>query len=82
MPCKFGEPIEDLQAVGYFTNPFDGATIAVPEAGCARFWLEIQLGKWLFPRITDGRLDILDGALVSAANECFGVSFVQGCKAG
>ncbi len=77
--CEFGKPCDSFQPVGYFTNPHDGSTIAVPEAGCARFWIEIRLGKFLCPPIENGRLDFLNSALVSAANECFGITFAQGC---
>jgi hypothetical protein len=79
VPCEFGKPYEAFQSVGYFTNPHDGSTIAVPEASCARFWIEIQLGKFLCPPIENDRLDFLNGEVVSAASECFGITFAQGC---
>lgn len=75
----FGEPCEDTSPIGVFTNPNDYSTIKVANAGAARFWVQIELGKFLFPALPDGSFDILAPEIVGCAEQSFGVSFVQGC---
>jgi hypothetical protein len=76
--AQYGEPSPTLQPCGYFTNPHTGETIKVPGAGCARFWIEVELGKFLFPAIQNCNLELLDPQIVSSATRIFGVQFVQG----
>lgn len=77
----FASPIEDSIDSGVFTNPHDGSSIEVQNAGCARFWIEIELGKFMFPEIHDS-LELLHPGIVSAAERIFGVRFAQGCNYG
>lgn len=63
---------------GIFKNPWNDQVIETSALGCARFWIEIGIGNWLMPKITDS-LDILDPRLVAAADGAFGVEFQQGC---
>jgi hypothetical protein len=74
----FGRPCSPRDRVGIFHRPKDLAIIEVPNAGCARFWVAFECGR-LFPPIED-RLDLLDAAIVRAAEREFGVDFVQGCR--
>ncbi len=77
---SFGDLCDEVAESGVFQNPHDGAVIRVPGIGSAHFWLEFELGKFLFPRIAGGDLDILAPAVVSDAESIFGVSFGQGCR--
>ncbi len=77
----FAAPVEDSIDFGVFTNPHDGSNIEVPNAGSARFWIEIELGKFMFPEIHDS-LELLHPKIVSMAERNFGVRFSQGCKYG
>jgi hypothetical protein len=53
--------------------------IEVPNAGSARFWIEFEFGKFIYPKI-EKRLEILSPLLVETAEECFQAEFVQGCR--
>jgi hypothetical protein len=74
----FGLPCGAESRTGYFLHPQTGAPIEVPMAGCARFYVEFELGKMLFPSITDS-LAILEPSIVELGRHRFGVEFVQGC---
>ncbi|HWB10570.1 MAG TPA: hypothetical protein VG826_15175 [Pirellulales bacterium] len=75
----FGKPCDIGFDMGFFTNPHTGETIKVPDAGCARLWIEVELGKFLFPQITNDNLALLNPAIVADACRAFGIEFVQGC---
>jgi hypothetical protein len=75
----FGEPCENRPTFGVFTNPHDLSIIQVPDAGAARFWIQFELGKFLFPMLPNGSLDILASEIVESAEQIFGVGFNQGC---
>jgi hypothetical protein len=74
----FGEPWDSTDRTGIFHDPSTGAMIKVPNTGCARFWVEFEFGKWLFPRI-EGNFDVLEPSIVRCAELSFGSKFVQGC---
>ena len=74
----FGRPCGAGNRIGIFHNPTTLEIIEVANAGCAKFWVEFEFGKMLFPRIVD-RLDLIAPAIVTCAEEAFGLKFVQGC---
>jgi hypothetical protein len=76
---SFGEPCSSTERLGIFHNPNTLEIIEVPKAGCARFWIEFDYGKMLFPAIVD-RLDLIEPKIVAAAEKEFTVEFVQGCR--
>ena len=81
----FDEPFAGTDRTGYFTDPYDLETIEVPEAGCARFWIEFELGNSVFPpeeAFRRSRLDLLDPAVLAMATDAFGITLVQGCSWG
>lgn len=75
----FGEPCQELRETGIFTNPWSGEVIEVPNAGCARFWIELEFGKFIFPRIVDS-FDVLNPSIIAKTEECFQTRFVQGYR--
>jgi hypothetical protein len=75
---SFGEPCGTHHATGLFRHPVTSERIEVANAGCARFCLEFEFGKWLLPKIANS-LNILDSAIVGLANDSFGLEFAQGC---
>ncbi len=75
----YRHPFTGKSLTGQFHNPRDGSVIKVPKAGAARFWIEFELGKFLFPEINGSNLDLLNPAVAAAAEEAFGIQFVQGC---
>jgi hypothetical protein len=75
----FGEDCSANDSLGLYTHPETLELIEVPGAGCARFWIEFELGKNLFPKIEDGNLAILNPQLLALASKCFNAKFVQGC---
>lgn len=77
----FGEPCSSGSTQGVFCHPSTLEPIEVPMAGCARFWIEFEFGKGLFPHIGNS-LSLLNPLVVGMAVESFGVSFVQGCHWG
>lgn len=76
---RFGEACAKLGGPGYFMHVRDGSTIEVSGAGCARFWIEFEFGKFLFPRMGSG-LDLLDQSFLAMAEQTFGINFNQGCR--
>lgn len=76
---RFGSPCEAEPDTGTFSNPWSGTAIEVPGAGCSRFWIEFEFGKFVLPKIED-RLDVLSPAVAHLAEECFKTRFVQGCR--
>jgi hypothetical protein len=78
---RYGEPCPDGPTDGLFSDPRTGAVRRVPGAGCARFWVQFELGKFLFPQFGegDGGMDVLHPTIVEEAGRAFGVPFVQGC---
>jgi hypothetical protein len=77
--ASYGEQCDGQSAIGIFQHPETLETIEVPGAGAARFWIEFEFGKSLFPKISDRNLELLDGDIVEAAQGAFGGQFVQGC---
>jgi hypothetical protein len=75
----FGRPCSSENRLGIFHNPNTGEVIEVPNAGCARYWIEFEYGKMLFPPIEDN-LEIIEPSIVHAAEKEFGSKFVQGCQ--
>jgi hypothetical protein len=75
----FGSPWNDESTIGVFPNPWTGAAIEVPNAGSARFWIEFEFGKFIYPRV-DKSFDVLSPPLVQKAEEYFATRFVQGCR--
>jgi hypothetical protein len=58
IPC-FGEPCASkTRRTGIFHHPCTGALIEAPNAGCARFWIALEFGRWIFPNI-EGSLNVL-----------------------
>src|SRR5262249_40261027 len=76
--APYGKSFESSDMTGVFCDPRTGQTIEIPDAGAARFWIEFELGKFLFPEIAGANLDVLNSEVVAAADKCFGVRFVQG----
>jgi hypothetical protein len=76
-PIRGSPCLADVRT-GIFHHPRTGTAIEVPNAGCARFWIEFQCGKWLCPRV-DTNLNLLQPEVLNHAVETFGTAFVQGC---
>lgn len=66
---------------GYFIHPHTMDVMKVPNAGCSRFWIQFELGKFLCPEIGN-TLELLNPTIVKVAEEVFGIKFVQGCHWG
>ena len=75
----FGQPCSPKDRLGIYHNPNTLEVIEVPNAGCARFWIEFEYGKMLFPAIED-RLDLIEPKIVEVAETDFGIKLVQGCR--
>ncbi len=74
---RFGEVCAPHNTTGLFSHPVTNQVIEVPNAGCARFWVEFEFGKWLLPKI-ENSLEILDPTIARLATGTLGVTFVQG----
>lgn len=75
----FGQPCDSRHYTGTFYHPSTLAAIRVPNAGCARFWIEFEFGNDLFPEIAKS-LELLPDEIVNAAQAVFRSTFVQGCR--
>jgi hypothetical protein len=78
-PVPFNKPCPELAPYGYFTDPTTSEIIKVADAGRAQFWIEFELGKWLFPTLENGNLEIINPMILACAAKEFGISFAQGC---
>lgn len=72
----FGDPCEMKNSNGTFSHPLTGKPIRVADAGCARFWIEFEFGKFLLPKMDDS-LNILSPTMVTKIEDCFGTRLVQ-----
>src|SRR5205823_703276 len=61
--APFGQDCDESNSLAVFTHPETLDVIEVPDAGCARFWIEFNLGKFIFPTIRNGDLRILNARL-------------------
>ena len=77
----FGSPCSTESGRGVFRHPTTGALMEVPNAACARFWIEFLFGKLLLPKI-DISLNLLDPAILATATERLETKFAQGCMSG
>lgn len=75
----FGDPCGSEKRVGHFPNPWAEETIEVPNAGCSRFWIEFEFGKFVCPRVGEN-FDVLSPSVIGKAEECFQTIFAQGCR--
>lgn len=75
----FGSVCKNAVRNGIFPNPWTGNVIEVADAGCARFWIEFEFGRFIYPKITDG-LKVLSPTIVLGAEQCFHTKFAQGCR--
>lgn len=80
--ARFGDACSASDRLGFFINHATGETIRVPNAGCARFWIEFGFGKWLFPEMKVNSLDLLPACVIDAAKKAFAMQFAQGCHWG
>jgi hypothetical protein len=76
----YGRPCSGVPKLGLFVNPHTRDRITVPDAGCANFWIEFELGKFLFPSFEQHDLQFLNPLIIDEAVDVFGVRFVQGCN--
>ncbi|MGA9669271.1 MAG: hypothetical protein WBQ94_08690 [Terracidiphilus sp.] len=63
---------------GIFENPWTDQEIRTSGLACARFWIDIGIGNYLIPMMTNS-VDILNPRLVNTADDVFGIEFTQGC---
>lgn len=78
----FGEPCDPGDRTGLYSNPETIELIQVPGAGYSSFWISFTLGKWLFPRFAQNRIQFADPRVVQAAEAAFGSRFAEGCSWG
>jgi hypothetical protein len=75
---SFGMPCTTEKRNGIFRNRRLAQQSRYRIAACARFWIEFQFGKWLFPKIGDS-LDLLRPSILAVASDIFRTSLTQGC---
>ena len=75
----FGSECKNATGHGVFPNPWTGDVIEVAGAGCSRFWIEFEFGKFIYPKVTNN-IDVMNPAIVLAAERSFGTKFAQGCR--
>jgi hypothetical protein len=75
----FGEACKTESRIGIFSHPWTGKMIEVPDAAYSRFWIELEFGRWLLPKMADS-LDVLSSVMVATIEECFGTRLVQGYR--
>ena len=76
---RFGSVWNGESTTGIFPNPWTGAVIEVSNASAARFWIEFEFGRFIYPEI-DKNLDVLSPLLLEKTEECFQTKLVQGCR--
>jgi hypothetical protein len=78
---SFGNPCPPDSRTGIFHHPDTEAIIEIPNAACARFWIEFHFGKWLAPKIGN-HLNLIQPSILQKASQHFGLPFAQGCSHG
>jgi hypothetical protein len=78
---RFGEDCSIDEREGIFVHPESGA-IRIQHAGCGTFWIEFKFGKFIFPRLRDNGVNVLDDSVVTLARNAFNCDFVQACDWG
>jgi hypothetical protein len=77
----FDEDCNAEETEGIFVHP-DIGPFRVANAGCGKFWIEFKYGKFIFPRLQDGKVDLLDALIVNRARTLFSIDLVQACSWG
>ncbi len=72
----------DSNAVGLSRHPESRESIRVPDAGCAMTWIQFTPGKFLYPRLREGSLELLDTGAAEIVRQLFAGEFVQACEWG
>lgn len=75
----FDEDCAEGELDGLFVHPLSPSPIRIPNAGCGRFWIEFEYGKWLYPKLTNDSVALLDPGVTRLAAETFGTAFVEAC---
>jgi hypothetical protein len=78
----FDEDCSEDELDGFFEHPLSPSPIRVPKAGCGRFWIEFEYGKWLYPKLKNDSVVLLDLDVTRLATETFGTAFVEACSWG
>jgi hypothetical protein len=73
----YDEDCKDDKCDGFFEHPDSAQIIRIPNAGCARFWISFELGKWIWPEPVGNSPGGLDPRLISLAAEAFATDFVE-----
>jgi hypothetical protein len=81
MELIFDEDCDLNEHDGLFVHPELGA-IRIPNAGCGTFWIEFNYGKFIFPRVKDKSVNLMQESIVNLAKTTFGTEFVQACNWG
>jgi hypothetical protein len=76
--AHFGDPCPAKDRMGHFTHWQTLKTIKVKDAGCSRFRIEIEYGKFMFPN-SEKSLKLLEPSLLKVTERVFDVKFAQGC---
>jgi hypothetical protein len=78
---RFDEDSLPHERDGLFVHPEAGA-INIPNAGTGTFWIEFNYGNFIFPRLRDHGVNVLDESVVNLARNVFDSEFVQACNWG
>jgi hypothetical protein len=76
------EDAVDCDAAGLCCHPESKENISVPMAGCAMAWIRVTPGKFLYPQLKDGSLELLDTRAVDIVRQLYAGEFVQACEWG
>jgi hypothetical protein len=79
---QFDEDCAEDEKDGLFVHPEAPDGIVIPNAGCGTFWVEFEYGKWLYPRLKDDSLALLNPVVIEWATEAFGTHFIEACSWG
>lgn len=78
---RFGEDCSTDEREGIFVHPESGA-FRIQNAGCGTFWIEFKFGKFIFPRLRNNSVNVLDDSVVALARKAFNCDFIQACDWG
>ena len=76
---EFDEDCTEDESEGFFEHPLLPSPVRIPNAGCGRFWIEFEYGKWLYPRPKNDGVALLAPDVTRLAAEIFGTPFVEAC---
>jgi hypothetical protein len=75
----YDEDCEESETDGFFQHPELPSVVRIPNARCARFWIEFEYGKWIWPKLAGNIFKRLNPTVNEATTRIFATNFDEAC---